>query len=358
MTVPVLTISNRDYGGWTRISVRRGIDRLAGEFELGLTDRWSGQETPSRIRPGDPCSVALDGDLVITGYIDSVLPEYDAGQHTIQVRGRSKTADLIDCSVIRFPAEWRNRKLEQIAADLAKPFGLKVATTTDTGASFRQFSIDQGESPYEAIEELCRFRGILATDTVTGDLVFARGGTARAKTSLILGQNILRCRATITANERFSEVLVKGQQPGGDFIAALSAAQPMGKATDDGIGRYRPRLIVESVSLDAAAATERARHEAAVRFGRSLAATYTVAGWHDIPGSLWRENHLVRVTDPYLGIDQDMLIAGVVWRMDDTGAVAELNVIRPEAYQLLAGVGVKTRKRDFWADLGEQPVIK
>src|SRR5260370_1926085 len=49
--------------------------------------------------PFTPCTVAIGADLVLTGYCDPVEPRYEKRGHEISVAVRSKTSDLVDCSV-------------------------------------------------------------------------------------------------------------------------------------------------------------------------------------------------------------------------------------------------------------------
>ena len=41
-----LLINGMRYGGWTEISIERGIDRCVSSFNLSVSERWSGQAGP------------------------------------------------------------------------------------------------------------------------------------------------------------------------------------------------------------------------------------------------------------------------------------------------------------------------
>src|SRR5687768_15932922 len=117
-----LLINDRYYGGWKSVSVDISIENLSGVFNLTLTDRWAKQTNPVVIKSGDPCILYINGVVVITGYIDTVNITLDANNHTIQVTGRDKTADIIDCSIIEGSGQYKNLNLEQIAKRICKPF--------------------------------------------------------------------------------------------------------------------------------------------------------------------------------------------------------------------------------------------
>ena len=128
---------------------------------------------PRVIRPGDACRVQLDGDAVIQGWVDVVTVDYDARGHTLSVRGRDTTGDLVDCSAATEPGEWKDARLEEIAAALCAPFdiGVTVADDVDTGEPFARFRIEEGESVFEAIDRACRFRAVLPRSDGEGGLI-------------------------------------------------------------------------------------------------------------------------------------------------------------------------------------------
>ena len=70
--------------------------------------------------------------------------------------------------------------------------------------------------------------------------------------------------------------------------------------------------------------------------GESTWLAYTVLDWRGPNGSLWRPNQKVRVRDPYAGIDGDMLIRKVTYRLrdgdDGGGAVTEIEVVGLTAF--------------------------
>ena len=121
--------------------------------------------------------------MVITGYVDDVSPAYSATGHDVTVDGRDATSqgDLVDCSAIHQPGEWRvSGTLEAIVTILAKPFGIPVKAECDTGTAFRKFRIEEGETAFEAIERACRMRAVLAAGDGKGGLRIIRAGSGRA----------------------------------------------------------------------------------------------------------------------------------------------------------------------------------
>ena len=331
-----LVVSGQDYGGWKEVSITAGIERQARDFTLSVTDRWPGAtDIPRRIRPGDLCEVFIGADKVLTGYVDGTPISYDARQVTVGVKGRSKTADLVDCSAINSPGQWRGQKLERIAADLAAPYGIQVVTETPTGAAIADHQIQQGETVFESIDRMLRLRQLLATDDEHGRLVFIEAGKTRAATALVMGGedgNVLTADAPLDYKDRFSEYVCKGQRTGDDYAFAAAVSEGTATLADSAIQRRRVLVIKQSGQADEGTCRDRVEYERAHRAAKSLATTYTVAGWRQADGSLWRMNQIVRVKDGIVGFDQDLLIVEVEYKLSEAGMLCTLKVGPKDGY--------------------------
>ena len=353
MTIEVRA-NGRRYTGWKQVRIERGVDRLAGSFALTVADK------PWPIRPGDGVEVRVAGQLAITGWVDRVASSYGAASHEIEVSGRSRTADLVDCCSEASPGQWSGLTVDKIAAELAAPFGLKVRLLSAPGEVVPVFSIDQGRRVGEMLEELARSRGLLATDDPAGAVVLVAPGAARASGRIERGRNVLAARGEARLDGRFSRYVVKAQQPSTDQIGAEGGARVKASAEDARVGRYRPLVLTAGRPLGPAAAQELVDYEARVRFGRALEASYTLAGWTQPDGRLWTPGELVGVKDDWLRLDGDLLIAGVAYRFDGNGRRCELRLVRPEAYarppaEATGATGAAASSMgggDFWADAG------
>jgi prophage tail gpP-like protein len=332
-----LKVSGGIFGGWESVEIRTGIEQVAGTFKLGVTERWAGQATPTPIMPGFACEVLLDGETVITGFVDTSDPSFDDANHTVLVEGRDKTGDLVDCSAIHKSGQWVNRTLDKIASDICAPFGIKVINQTDVGKAFPSFNVQEGERAFEAIDRMARMRAVLLVSDGLGNLVITRAGQQRIETELVEGVNIKSARGKFDWRERFSHYVIKGQHRGFDYETPDDARGPSGTADDTVINRYRPLVVLAEDQGHIATLTQRAEWERNVRLGRSNRATITVQGWKHAAG-LWRANNLVGLRSPRLYADLDLLIAQVTFKLDANGTTTELELCRPEAYDLLAGV--------------------
>ena len=409
-----LVVGGVEFGGWKDVRIETGVERQARSFDLTVTDRWPGAtDVPRRVKPGDACELYIGGDRVATGYIDATPIRYDGGSISVGIRARSKTADLVDCCPIQgskdsgggggggaatkgwaalrlvpvdgkgpapAPArkvapnarggsggQWRGAKLEQIAADMAAPYGVKVAAEVDTGAALAH-QVQQGETVFESIDRMLRLRHCLATDDAQGQLVFIVAGSGgRATTVLELGKNIRAADAPLDYKKVFSEYICKGQksvtgqqadEDEADVDGAVaSSVGASASVTDSRMGRRRVLVLKQSGQADEGTCADRVRYERAHRAAKALETVYTVDGWRQDDGALWVQNQIVRVVDPIVGFDTEMLIAEVTHLLDEQGQRTELKVGPVDGYVSAAqkkqkakgGKGVKIVKDRYAA---------
>lgn len=329
-----LTIDGKIYAGWKQVEIVRGIDALTGSFSVTAAARADGDDADFQFKANTAVKVAIGGETVITGWIETVEPSFDAESHAIALAGRDRTLDLVDCSAIHKPGTWRNAKIETIAAELAKPFGISVTAKASTGEPLKRFALQQGESVQEAIERLLRYRGLLHVTTTDGDVEIITPATGAAALTLKRG-SFLSGTARHDVSERFGEYVVKGQGSGDDETNGKAAAGPKASAKDPAIKRYRPLMIVGEEQSTAASLEKRANWEATTRAGRAQEVTGIVQGFHDPDGKLWEPNSVIGVDEPHFFIDSPMLIVGTVYRKDDGGSTTELRLSPPEGWSQL-----------------------
>lgn len=329
-----LRVNGVDYGGWKDVEISAGIERQARDFNLAVTRNWPGEtDIPRRVKPGDVCEIWIGNDKLLTGYVDSTPISYDAKQVNVGVRGRSKTADLVDCSAEHKTGQWRGAKIERIAQDLAKPYGVEVIAEASTGGKIADHQIQPGETVFECIDRLLTIRQLLATDDSAGRLVFISAGSGgRASTALKLGENIKSAEAGLDYKDVFGRYTVRGQRSGDDYDSGSAVSESAKTVTDANASRYRNLVIQQSGQADSAICADRARYEYLYRKAKALETVYTVQGWRQQDGSLWLPNQLVRVIDPVIGFDDWLLIVEVSYSLSDAGTICTLRVGPVDGY--------------------------
>lgn len=333
-----LTVDGTDYAGWQAININRGIEQVAGTFELTVTERWPGSDTARRIQPGAACTVAIDDDYIITGYIDDVLISCDSLSHSVTIRGRDKTGDLVDCSAIHKTGSWTNKKLNEIAADLCEPFGVSVYAYVEyIGEPFATAAIEQGETVFELLERLARQRGVLLTSNNTGNLVITRAANKAKNTVLTVlkdGENIIQASVSNSNRDRYSLYIGKGQSAGSDGLFGAAANEPSAMVNDIHIRRYRPLIVFGEDNATIDSLTKRVTWQRNVNYGRGTNVQITVAAWRQNT-MLWQPNELVKIDSGLLGINDIRLISNVNYTLDDSGTKTTLTLKNREAFDVL-----------------------
>lgn len=340
-----LSVAGMDYAGWKGVEISAGIERQARDFTLSITWRWPGQQVEVPIRQGDRCELRIGADLVLTGYVFATPIRYDASSITLSVSGRSLTADLVDCSAINRPGQWRGQSVQRIVTALAEPYGVTVISDTPETASLADHTIEPGETVFESIDRLLTLSRLLSADDAEGRVVILRPGSAgRAVDKLELGKNVLTGDAGLDFSGVFSKYRILGQQSGTDEAFGATAAEVQAEVSDNRIARRRELVIQQSGQLTPALARDRANWERGNRIGRALAVTYKVQGWRQSNGALWTPNLVVRVVDPLIGLDRDMLISEVQYSLSDSGTVVTITVAPPDGFEPEPADPLKKRK--------------
>lgn len=332
-----LQVNGRTFEGWKSARVTRGIECIAGSFEVSVSDRWAGTgSTPASwpIAEEDEVVVSLGADPVITGYVDRRTVSISATSHALTIAGRDRAGDLVDCSAVLKKWEFRNANLLTVVKQIAKGLGIEVQLQPGIALPkpLAKLTVDPGDSAFDAIERACRMAGVLPM-SVGGKVVLTRAGAARATTALVEGKNVLQASYEANAAGRFSRYVVLGQHQATDEFFGAEAAAVKGEAKDLGVRRSERVLLVRPEgSVTKEYARRRAEWEAKVRASRADDVSVTVQGWRQGSGAIWPLNALVQVRCPSLGVNGEMLITQVTHAKGDDGTTTSLTLARPDAF--------------------------
>jgi len=251
LIVPLyLDIGGRSFGGWLRVRIERSIDNATTQWGIGATRSWPGSEGQWWIEPGDRVRVRAYDHTVCEGWIDVIRCDYDGVMHHIELSGRGLVSDLVDCSYIGPPWQWKSVDPAEVIRTVAQQHQIEVKIEADLGEPI-EFQIQQGETPWDVIDRIARLRQVLAYEEPDGSLLITRGSDSFLETRLVQGENILAATGTLDDRDRFSEYIVKGQQKtknGDDSVSPEQASFSIGSVRDPSVKRYRPLLLVQSTA--------------------------------------------------------------------------------------------------------------
>ena len=335
-----LSIDGQKFGGWQSVRVTRGIERTPGDFCLTLTERYPDQPTQMDIKPGALCMVQIGNDIVLTGWIDRIMPSIDPRGHHITIVGRGKCADLVDCSAFADNRQFINHSVLDIATAVCKPFGIVVSQhdpgtpaiknepLTADGQVIPQLNVNLLTTPWEIIEQMARYASLLAYETTTGDIMLAQVGTTEAASGFTQGVNVQNASSMAALDMRYSQVwaLALAIDPTLQLTAGAPAsttntpANVLAIEPDKEVPRYRPLVIVSEQGWgNTDIVRRRAKWEIARRYGRSQAVTLTVDNWRDANGDLWAPNTLAPLDIPALHL------GGMKWLISEVSFIVDLH---------------------------------
>ena len=308
-----IRIGGRIYGGWKSVTIDVGIEQAARGFACAVTEKFPGSEDFGVFRNGDLVQVYIGPDLVCTGYIDSTPISYTAQEIQVQIQGKSRTIDLVQCcppsaAVAPPPAaedtqwsnvksisgsqakkqqapakvatSWRGCTVGEIIAALAAPYGISVQVDASISGKLTNHTVNPGETVIESINRLVTKSNLWLTDDPQGNLVITQLGAAGNCTDgLVLGKNILSGGAKFDGSTLFSKYVVSGQHAGTDTDFGRTAAEDRGVAEDSGVQRFRLTVIKDKGQSSNKIGVDRATFEQKYARARYAAADYVVQGW-------------------------------------------------------------------------------
>ncbi len=334
-----LRIGGVDIRGWTEVRVTRGVERVPGDFEITMTERFPGDLNAVTVLPGQPCQVLLGADVVITGYVDRFAPSISARGHQIRVSGRGACCDLVDCS-----AEWPGGQINgtnalDVAQKLAQPYGIRAALASgiSAGGNIPQFNLILGETAWEVIERVCRYRALLAYELADGSLLLNQVGTDAHSSGFALGQNVQQASVQYSMDQRYSDYVafIQSVEQFGDSAAGTVDPNQIVRIRDTTVPRHRQMdIIAEAAAGGVDIAAVRAQWEMGRRWGRSFVCSLTTDSWRDSSGQLWQPNWLVDLDLPQLKLPrQRWVISEVSYQLGQSGTTAQLTMMPPAAFQ-------------------------
>jgi len=310
--------------GWTSVSVVAGLEQVCRDFQFTINGPLADEQG---LRVTQPCSVWSDPDEVARGYLETVNDVAGPQELTRAFGGRSRTCDAVDCSAL--PGSRANMRLVDLFRAIVGEHDVPIVfDAPEASLRIPRHRVTLGDTIHDEIGKLARERGFLVTDDGAGQLLIVRAGAGgRAATDIRMGANVLRRDGAWDVSGRYSVVQVKGQS----FSSLEVEADATGSSEDPGVGRHRLLIIKPEKPVDREGALARARHEAITRAGKSVRGAYTLRGWRQTDGTLWRPNQIARVYDEAAGFDgTELLVVSVTYTLDDQGEKASL-VLAPQS---------------------------
>lgn len=338
--------NGRKFAYWTAASVARSIDHIAATFSLTLVARSENSDNV-HLFPGDSVEIAVDGEKVLSGFVDKFSTSFSQGSHQVNVSGNEKTIDLSDCC-IESPFEWENKKMDEIIRSICARFGIRFDNRygVDVGKPFARFAVEPGSKAIDTLSKLCKERGVMPCSDGRGTVFLFTPEKAPRGPMLRQGENLVSASVDLSLSDRFSKYTVYG--------TGKAKSKAVGVANDQDVQRSRPFVLVDSNSIDKDKVQARADWECRVRKAKSMSINASVVGWTH-SGGLWEPGTICSFIAPELFVrfPLDLLVSGVEYSWGSEGQVTNLTLVQPDSFlpQPETSKVKKSAKADPWASI-------
>jgi prophage tail gpP-like protein len=326
--MPKLTLlaDGQVYNNWDSVEIERSLDQFAHRYSLQTFVPFDAEWT---LEQGMTCTLAYGTEVLVSGYTNRVRYLASDNRFLIAVEGRSKTAELVDCSATHKTGSWNQKTATEIIRDLINPYSIGVSAgevdLNDT-EKFSRFAIMEGETVFSAIDRACKTRGLLPLTTPEGDIEL--WGTFEGQTPIALSaKHVIGAELYLEDANRYSDYLVRATGIGSAVDARVKA-----QATDESITRFRPLVVVGDAAAGTAAAKTRAVWESTVRAGRSQRLRLTMIGATNSEGETYQPGQIYAVRYEPFGIDDALLLERAVLRLSSRELVTDLELCPATAY--------------------------
>jgi prophage tail gpP-like protein len=320
--VATITVGGRRFDDWETVFVQRRWAEAFPIFRFTAAERDPIPTLWDRLqfKPGDECAVYLGGRLAVSGVILLRQTAYDANSHAVMLQGVGITWYAARGSILDKTSNFDGMTFEQVAHKVIAPFGIKaVPIGKPNPTPFVRLQCEPGETCWNFLERIARPRGIVMGNNNKGNFLLIGDHSYKPVATLVEGDNILRCQATISKEAMFSDYVVRGQTAAGDpqWGRNASEQEALAKGTAK---RYSPLLTpAEQPVWSLAEIADRAKNEAVWHEGTEVRASVTAQGWFAPGGGLWQEGDQVMVYSPMAMINMAMKIETVTFTQDDKG---------------------------------------
>lgn len=332
--------------GWSSVNVNFSMSTLCNGFTLS---QFTGDDFDSPVLfPGDAVRIENDGELLLDGYVDELSSSFSPGNHSINVSGREKTCDLVDCSLKDFGKSWKKRTVAQIIDDVCKSFGLLFSPNgVNPVGALAKFCPDPGCTGADIIMDVCRQKDVVCYSDGLGNVKFVNEKEfSQIEDFLRQGVNILAADVSFNNSERFSDYVV--------LCSSDPKTKRRGESKDGEIERTRCLVLVDEGYGNVDSAGQRASFESLSRSAKSTTLNVTVAGWKRNDGKVWKPGVLVDCLIPafFGSFVQTLLLNSVELAYDSSGTFAHLELVRRDYYTQPPAKGKKKKnKANPWASI-------
>jgi len=328
-----LSIDGERFRFWTGITISRSMDSLDSiEFNAPFEPENTTFREKFRPLSYKDVTFTVGGEPLFTGTMLTPVPDSTAEDRTVSVTAYSLPGVLNDCTppVSAFPLEFNGQGLREIAATLAKPFGISVEFTADQGATFKRVATEPEKKIFDFLSELAGQRNLIISSTPRGALLFQRSTAAGQPVARLREGDapLLSVRPNFKPQGYYSHITGLRGARVGKAGSSYTVANPRLK------GAIRP-FIYKVEDTDGADLKSAVEAKAGRMFASAVSYTASALSWRSPSGQLWAPNTTVKLTAPGAMIynEYEFLIRSVSLTRAADNELAELTLVLPGSFE-------------------------
>jgi prophage tail gpP-like protein len=314
MTPIELIAGNKSLTTFKDAVISKSMVNFYSNYYFKTNDTKLGRPSEWGFHLDDAAQIKMYDKKIFDGWVEDIdLESSNSKGSIIEIYGRDKTCDLVDCPYDGSNREWKNQTAGSIVKNICSYFGISItiesSVQSQAETKIKTFKINEGQIAQEMIQKICTPLGILPYSKSDGKLTLGRATTTDLISGGIeRGKNVLAHEIRLSNRNRYSKYIVKGMGIGDDNKSIEDWTQCSGEHSDYVVRRTRPMIMFSDNIAEKGLCKNYAKWIAWNRGCLSRLFKYTVSGWRTDNGDPWDINKLVKVKDPWFEIDETMLI--------------------------------------------------
>lgn len=335
----VLRVGGREHHFWQTYSIDSDFLIPSDAFDLSIFHA-PGFDIPDL--SGEDCEVLINGQVVLTGIIDTQEDRKSKGSRSLRIAGRDLASLLVDCSAPQINLQ--GKTVLDAAKELVKPWQQikNIQLKAKENPKLDKIDIEPGETVWQALEKIAHFAGLHPWFEPDGTLIIGGADYASEPVATLCWSknshknNIQELKIDRSVENRYSEV---------SFLAQSHAkAGDHGKHDlkwvhkDESMALYKPKTVVISDADNLEALKKQAQKQLADWRLEGLTLSISVTDHKTASGVLWQPGQRVHVVDEEEGIDAIFFLMGRRFELSRSGGTTtelrlkEDGVWTPSAY--------------------------
>lgn len=215
-----IEVDGVEYEDFVDISVLCTLDTLSGEFTFN-SRVTSTKDFP--IKAGQETVIRVEGEPVITGFVESNHVFSDKGTHDIIIAGRDRTNDVIDSTFskdVSFQSDISLKALIEQTLEIVGIPGIKVIDRVGDLTDFLSSETNKsetGDKIFDFLKEVAMKKQVFLITDGLGNIVISRSNGVSINDLLINDpdngtSNIIRSDIDYNESERFNKYVVRDRR--------------------------------------------------------------------------------------------------------------------------------------------------